>query len=57
MKKAARAIKADAKKILIKSNKCDLLFLSHVIERQHDPEEVERCSTFVYLYFPRLHSS
>jgi SAM-dependent methyltransferase len=50
-------IQADAVRLPLKTQSCDVLFCSHVIEHLEDParfvEEAQRCARKLYLEFPR----
>ena len=52
----APTIKADATKLPIADQACDVLFGSHVMEHIPEPwkfvQEVKRCARFTYLEFP-----
>jgi hypothetical protein len=52
----APVIKADAVRIPLADQACDLLFISHVLEHVPRPDlvlaEAKRCARFVYLEFP-----
>src|SRR5262245_13755992 len=52
----APTIKADATKLPIADQACDVLFASHVIEHIPEPwkflQEAKRCARFIYLEFP-----
>jgi len=54
----APVIKADAVKLPLRDQACDVLFVSHVIEHLNDParfiEEAKRCSRRIYLEFPTV---
>jgi SAM-dependent methyltransferase len=56
-KNAAPIIKADAVRLPLADQACDLLFMSHVIEHLPDPvaffSEAKRCAKAIYLEFPK----
>ena len=56
IRNVAPIIKADAQKIPLRDQSCDLLFSSHVIEHVDEPDkfvqEIKRCSRYAYLEFP-----
>ncbi len=59
VKRTAPMVQADALRIPLKDQSCDLLFVSHVLEHLDEPEfflkEAQRCSRKIYLEFPTFY--
>ena len=58
VKNTAPMIQADATRIPLKDQSCDVLFVSHVLEHMERPDEflneAQRCAKYIYLEFPTL---
>ena len=59
VKRIAPMVQADALRIPLKDQSCDLLFVSHVLEHLDQPEtflnEAQRCARKIYLEFPTFY--
>ena len=59
VKRIAPMVQADALRIPLKDQSCDLLFVSHVLEHLDQPEEflneAQRCAKTIYLEFPTFY--
>ncbi len=59
VKPVAPMVQADALRIPLKDQSCDVLFVSHVLEHMDQPEkfleEAQRCARRIYLEFPSFY--